>query len=143
MMGKHDTHPIFTGYHLEKLGYYRTSTVTDPGNIKEIQWDRNPHSEDIDIIAHSLSEDTIADRFHILKIKISNARAYYVEVRQRPGTTTQIFDSIPIGMASNQGGTIVTRVIADVMNNNQQTRFITLMQDGGEIWTKIRTKLKT
>jgi hypothetical protein len=66
-----------------------------------------------------------------------------VEVRQRPGTTTQIFDSIPLGMASNQGGTIVTRVIADVMNNNQQTRFITLMQDGGEIWTKIRTKLKT
>ena len=130
MMGNHDSHPIFTGYHLEKLGYYNTPTASDPGNIKEIQWDRNPYMQDFDIIAHGLSEDTTANRFHILKIKISDALSYYVEVRQRPGTTTQIFDSsIPIGMASNQGGVIVTRVIAGEMHNNQQTRFITLMHN--------------
>lgn len=124
MMGSHDTHPIFSGYHLEKLGYYQ------PANIKEVQWDRNPHSEDVDIIAHGLAEDANASRVHILKIKISNALSYYVEVRQRPGTTAQIFDdSIPVGAAPNQGGVIVTRVIADEMHNNQQTRFITLMHD--------------
>jgi IPT/TIG domain len=132
MMGKHDTHPIFSGYHLEKLGYYKVPdpATMDPGNIKELQWDRNPHNEDVYIIAHGLTEDTDPNRWHILKIKVSNALSYYVEVRQRPGTTTQIFDDqIPINSAPNQGGVIVTRVIADEMHNNQQTRFITLMHD--------------
>lgn len=128
MMGRHDDHPIFSGYHLEKLGYYSIVTAVNPGNIKELQWDRNPYTEDVDIIAHGLTEDTDSNRWHIVKVKISNALTYYVEVRQRPGTTTQIFDSsIPIGSAPNQGGVIVTRVIADEMHNNQQTRFITLM----------------
>ena len=124
MMGSHDSHPIFSGYHLEKLGYY------DGANIKTLQWDRNPFTEDVDLIAHGLAEDGNTDRYHILKIRISDALFYYVEVRQRPGTTAQIFDdSIPIGAAPNQGGVIVTRVIADEMHNNQQTRFITLMHD--------------
>ena len=124
MMGNHDSHPIFTGYHLEKLGYYQGA------NIKELQWDRNPHSEEIDLIAHGLTEDGNGSRFHIVKVKASDALTYFIEVRQRPGTTTQIFDSsIPIGAAANQGGVIVTRVIADEMHNNQQTRFITLMHD--------------
>jgi len=124
MMGKHDTHPIFTGYHLEKLGYYGST------NIKTLQWDRNPFSEEIKVIAHGLTEDTVGDRFHIVKVQVSDALSYYVEARQRPGTTAQIFDDqIPIGAAANQGGIIVTRVIADEMHNNQQTRFITLMHD--------------
>ncbi len=124
MMGNHDSHPIFTGYHLEKLGYYQ------PANIKELQWDRNPHSEEVDLIAHGLAEDAAPNRFHVLKIKVSSALTYYVEARQRPGMTAQIFDdSIPIGVAANQGGVIVTRVIADQMHNNQQTRFITLMHN--------------
>jgi hypothetical protein len=124
LMGDHDSHPIFTGYHLEKLAYYQGV------NIKELQWDRNPHSEDVDLIAHGLAEDNTANRFHLLKINVSNALTYFVEVRQRPGTTMQIFDdSIPVGAAPNQGGVIVTRVIADEMHNNQQTRFIALMHD--------------
>jgi hypothetical protein len=24
LMGNHDSHPLFTGYHLEKLGYYKS-----------------------------------------------------------------------------------------------------------------------
>jgi hypothetical protein len=124
LMGNHDSHPIFTGFHLEKLGYYQGA------NVKTLQWDRNPHQEDVDLIAHGLAEDSNANRFHILKVKVSEALSYFVEVRQRPGTTTQIFDdNIPLGAASNQGGVIVTRVIADEMHNNQQTRFITLMHD--------------
>ncbi len=124
LMGAHDTHPSFTGYHLEKLGYYKAE------NIKVLSWNRNPFSEEFVIAAHALAEDTVDKRFHIVKIKVSEALSYYIEVRQRPGTTTQIFDGqIPIGAAPNQGGVIVTRVIADEMHNNQQTRFITLMHD--------------
>ena len=124
MMGNHDSRPLFTGYHLEKLGYYNNA------NIRELVWDRNPHSEEIDIVAHAQNENTTAGRVHIVKVKVSDALTYYVEVRQRPGTTTQIFDAqIPIGASANQGGVIVTRVIAGEMHNNQQTRFITLMHD--------------
>jgi len=53
-----------------------------------------------------------------------------MEVRQRLGTTTQIFDdNIPLGAATNEGGVIATRVIAYEMYNNQQTRFIHLMHE--------------
>jgi hypothetical protein len=124
LMGAHDTHPIFSGYHLDKLGYYQSA------NIRELTWNRNPFSQTFDLIAHEVSQNTTSSRMHLLKIKVSDALTYYIEVRQRPGTTTQIFDDqIPLGSAPNQGGVIVTRAIAGVMHNNQQTRFITLMHD--------------
>ncbi|MFN8631256.1 MAG: IPT/TIG domain-containing protein [Chloroflexota bacterium] len=122
LMGNHDSHPLFTGYHLEKLGYYQ------PANIKTLTWDRNPHAESVDIVAHGLTEDTDPNRVHLVKVKVSDALTYYVEVRQRPGGTPQVFDdNIPFGASANQGGVIVTRVIAGEMHNNQQTRFISLM----------------
>lgn len=121
MMGSHDTHPLFSGYHLEKLGYY------SPANIQQLQWDRNPFSQEFDVVAHALAEDG-TNRVHLIKIKVADGLFYYVQVRQRPGATTQIYDdSIPLGGAPNQGGVIVTRVISDTLNINQQTRFITLM----------------
>ena len=125
LMGNHDAHPLFTSFHLEKLTYYQNA-----GNIREATWDRNPHTEEFDIIAHGLAENTDPSRAHMVKVKVSDALQYFIEVRQRPGTTAQIFDSnIPIGGSANQGGVIVTRVIAGEMHNNQQTRFITLMHD--------------
>ena len=122
LMGDHDTHPLFSGFHLDKLGYYTAA------NIKELTWDRNPFSQDIDVIAHGLVQDSSATRFHLIKIKIADGLHYYVQVRQRPGATTQIYDdTIPLAGAPNQGGVIVTSAIADVLNTNQQTRFITLL----------------
>lgn len=124
LMGNHDFRPLFSGYHLEKLGYYKSA------NIRVITWDRTPHSEEVDIVAHALSENTTANRVHMVKIMVSGALSYYVEVRQQPGTTSQIFDpQIPVGTGANQGGVIVTRVISGEMYNNQQTRFVTLMHE--------------
>ena len=121
MMGAHDTHPLFSGYHMEKLGYYNAA------NIQQLDWNRNPFSTEIDVVAHALSEDG-GPRVHLVKVKVTNGLSYYIQVRQRPGTTDQIFDdNIPTGGALNQGGVIVTRVIADTLNINQQTRFIALM----------------
>lgn len=122
LMGDHDTHPLFSGFHLDKLGYYT------PANVKELTWDRNPFSQDFDVIAHGLVEDASASRFHLIKIKIADGLHYYVQVRQRPGATSQIYDeTITLAGAPNQGGIIVTSAIADVLNTNQQTRFITLL----------------
>ncbi len=126
MMGSHDSHPLFSGYHLDKLGYYKAQ------NVRELIWDHNANAFTIDVVAHGLTEDTdpSQDRVHLIKIKVSDALSYYVQVRQRPGTTAQVFDdSIPFGASANQGGVVVTRAIAGVMNNNQQTRFITLLHD--------------
>lgn len=122
MMGHHDSHPLFSGYHLDKLGYY------DAANVRELSWDRNPFTQQFEVVAHGLAQDITANRFHLLKIKVTDGLHYYVQVRQRPGTTTQRFDdSVPVGAAANAGGVIVTAVIADTLNTNQQTRFITLM----------------
>jgi hypothetical protein len=121
MMGNHDTQALFSGYHMEKLGYYEAA------NIATVNWDGNPFSQEFDVAAHGLAEDGTA-RVHLVKIKVADGLHYYVQVRQRPGPTAQIFDSnIPLGGAPNQGGVIVTRVIADTLNVNQQTRFITLL----------------
>jgi hypothetical protein len=122
LMGSHDSHPLFSGYHLEKLGYYSAA------NIHTLTWDRNPHSFDLDIVAHGLAQNAAPNRYHLVKIHVAQGLDFYIQVRQRPGTTTQIFDdSIPLDGANNQGGLIVTAVIADTLHINQQTRFITLL----------------
>ncbi|MEV0294329.1 IPT/TIG domain-containing protein [Nocardia sp. NPDC050710] len=130
MMGSHDHHPLFSAYHMEKLGYYA------PSEILELPWDRNEFSEDHDVVAHGLTKALAAGQYRLIKIKVADGLFYYVEVRQRPGTTTQIFDdNIPIGAGANQGGVIVTKVLMDTMNNNQQTRFITLLGNPSAVMT--------
>jgi len=127
MMGSHDSHPLFSGYYMDQLGYYDDS---DPEHIRTLNWDRNPFSNTFKIVAHGLSKNTAADRCHLVRIKVGDGLYYYIEVRQKPGTTTQIFDdSIPVGTAPNDGGVVVTRVLTDTVNINQQTRFITLLHD--------------
>jgi IPT/TIG domain len=124
IMGNHDTHPCFSAYHMEKLGYYGSSNVLD------LQWDRNAFSHEYDVVAHGPSENSAGGRYHLLKIKVADGLYYYVEVRQRPGTTSQVFDpSIPLDGASNDGGVVVYKVLTDTVNNNQQLRFITLLHD--------------
>ena len=132
MMGSHDNHPLFSGYHLDKLGYYRRDPAVagDVENIAELTWDRNPTSREFDIVAHGVTKNNLNTRFHLVRLKVTDGLHYYIQVRQRPGTTAQIFDdSIPLNGAANQGGVIVTRAIADTLHINQQTRFITLMHD--------------
>jgi len=124
MMGDHDRHPLFSAYHMDKLGYYSGT------NIVDLQWDRNAFSQNIDVVAHGLTKNTTVGRAHLVRIKVATGLYYYIEARQRPGTTTQVFDdNIPIGTAPNQGGVVVTKVLMDTQNNNQQTRFITLLHD--------------
>ena len=124
IMGDHDHHPLFSAYHMEKLGYYNS------GNIRELQWDRNANSFDLDLVAHGLTENTAGGRYHLAKIRVAEGLYYYVEVRQRPDGTAQVFDdNIPLGSAPHQGGVVVTKVLTDTVNENQQLRFITLLHD--------------
>ncbi|MCC5667770.1 IPT/TIG domain-containing protein [Nostoc sp. CHAB 5784] len=124
IMGDHDSHPCFSAYHLDKLGWYNSS------NILDLQWDRNSFSREYELVAHGTSENTAGARYHMLRIRVSNGLYYYIEVRQRPGSTSQVFDpNIPVGTAPNQGGIVVYKIISDTINNNQQMRFISLLHD--------------
>ncbi|WP_066498163.1 IPT/TIG domain-containing protein [Abyssisolibacter fermentans] len=136
MMGNHDSHPMFSGFYMHQLGYY------DNSNILDLQWDRNPFprpgdtpgSNEYELVAHGLSQNTVSNRYHLIRIKISNGLYYFIEVRQRPetsSTNTQIFDeNIPLPLGTTKtGGIIVTKAITDVVNNNQQMRIITLLHD--------------
>ncbi|WP_428265863.1 IPT/TIG domain-containing protein [Haliangium sp.] len=144
MMGNHDSHPLFSGFYMQQLGWY------DAANITVLNWDRNPYSGQFDIIAHGLSEDSSAGRVHLVEIRITAGLSYYVEVRQRPdpsAATVQVFDeNIPLSLGgSPDGGVVVTKVITGELNNNQQTRLITLLHEdnrvlvaGDEIYDPLR-----
>lgn len=128
MMGNHDSHPLFSGFFIHQLGWY------DAANIVDLVWDRNPFSQEFDLVAHGLTQDTSATRYHLVRIKVSDGLYYFVEVRQRPdpaAATVQIFDeNIPLPMGgAPDGGVLVSKVITGTLNNNHQTRLITLLQE--------------
>ena len=126
LMGSHDNHPMFSGLFMQQLHYYSSA------NIHEVQWDRNPFSQEFDVVAHGASVDGAANRYNLIRIKVSPGLDYYVEVRQRPpGGSSQVYDTnIPIPSGSGRdGGVIVTKAITDELDNNQQTRLVTLLHD--------------
>jgi len=125
VMGSCDGGPLFSGDYMHQLGYY------DAANVVELQWDRNPFQQDYTLVAHGQSEDATAGRNHLVRIAVAGGLYYYVEVRQRPPAgSAQIFDSqIPINGAANNGGVVITKVITDEINNNQQMRHITLLHE--------------
>lgn len=128
MMGNHDTHPLFSGFLMHQLGWYTGA------NIRELNWDRNPFSQEFDLVAHGTAENTDPARCHLLRIRVTEGLSYFVEVRQRPDAASpagQVFDAhIPLYMNNNpDGGVVVTRVITGTLNNNHQTRLITLLQE--------------
>ncbi|MGH9202585.1 MAG: hypothetical protein ACRD2A_15280, partial [Vicinamibacterales bacterium] len=110
------------------MGWY------DAANVTELTWDRNPFSQDLDLVAHGLTQDTDPARKHLIRIKVSDGLFYFVEVRQRPDVAagdTQIFDdNIPLPMGGTpDGGVLISRAITGTLNNNQQTRLVTLLQE--------------
>ena len=128
MMGNHDSHPLFSGFFLHQLGWY------DAANVLDLNWDRNPFAQEYELVAHGLTQDTAANRYHLIRIKVSDGLYYFVEVRQRPDPTAgtvQVFDeNIPLPMGgAPDGGVLVSKVITGVLNNNHQTRLITLLQE--------------
>jgi hypothetical protein len=128
LMGDHDRHPLFSAYYMEQLGWYRPDNPAHDQDVRDLTWNRNAFSQDFEIVAHGGVRNTVAGRYHAIKIKVASGLFYYLEVRQRPGTV--VFDgNIPVGTAPHQGGLVVTKVVTDTVNNNQQFRFITLLHD--------------
>jgi len=123
MMGDHDRHPLFSGYYMDQMGYYTTD------NIHDLTWDRNLFSQTFDVVAHGSSENSNTSRYHLIKIKVTEGLFYYIEVRQRPSSSSPlIFDTnIPLNGSLHNGGVVVTKVFTDIVNMNQQMRFITLL----------------
>lgn len=129
LMGNSYEHPLFSGFHMENLGYYK------PANIHEISWSSTPFKQEFELVAHGLSENTSPSRFHLIKIKVTAGLSYYVEVRQQPEAKEHVFDSavpLPAKSPPNRGGVIVTAAVTDTFHMNQRTRFITLLDAPGD-----------
>ena len=128
MMAGHNSHPLFSAFFMTQLGWY------DPSNadhVRSLSWDRNPTSETFEVVAHGGSRNSNSSRCHVVELEVTSGLSYFIEVRQRPGSTSsQVFDGrIPLNGASNDGGVVVTKVLTDEVNVNQQMRFITLLHD--------------
>ena len=122
LMGHHDSHPLFSGYNMNGLGWFSV------GNVRVYRWSTSPFSQEVEIVAHGLTQNTNPSRCHLVRIDVSSGLQYYIEVRQRPGMTAQIFDSsIPVAPGHN-GGVVVTRAITGTVNNNEFIRLVTLLQ---------------
>ncbi len=132
MMGSHDDHPMFSGFFMSQLGYYSDA------NVLELQWDRNPFSAEYLVVAHGSTQDSAADRYHLIRIRVSPGLDYYIEVRQRPPAgSAQVYDTnIPIpGNSGKTGGVVVTKALAGEQYNNQQMRLITLLHEPAVLLT--------
>ncbi|MCP4375285.1 MAG: hypothetical protein GY794_03785 [bacterium] len=128
MMGNHDSHPLFSAFNMKQLGWYSGT------NVVTRDWNRNPFSETFDIVAHDLAQDGDPARVHLVEIRMGAGLSYFIEVRQRPDLTSPapaVFDeNIPLPMGGGtDGGVVVTKAISGELNNNHQTRLITLLQD--------------
>lgn len=138
MMGKHDEGPLFSGHHLDFLGYY------DPAKIAERTWTLGAPAldETVELVAHDRAEDA-GIRFHLLKLNAAEGLIYYVEVRQRPGGPNPvIFDAnVPVPNDAGhpwEGGVIVTKALVNNNHANEQERSVTwldqrVLQPGDEV----------
>lgn len=123
LMGSHDTHPAFSGHFMHQLAYYTSA------NILELEWDRNPFSQSYVLVAHGTTQNANSGRRHLIRIRVGNGVFYYVEVRQRLDPASSRYDTeIPVP-AGEPGGVIVTKVFTDVVNVNQEMRFVSLLHD--------------
>jgi hypothetical protein len=153
LMGSHNPGPLYSAYFMDQLGWYRlfgtpaTSGSIPPlirTNTLNLPWKPNPpgpaFSREIEVVAHGSSPNTMANRYHIIRIMIASGINYYIEVRQRPPPSSgQIFDAqIPLNPSSSvDGGVVVTKAISGnkPLNNNQQTNLITLLQGRDRVYT--------
>jgi M6 family metalloprotease-like protein len=125
LMGNHDSHPCFSGHFMRQLGYY------DSSNIAELTWDRNPFAQTFTLVAHGSAQNTNSGRRHLVRISVGGGVFYYVEVRQLVDPAVGLFDtSIPVS-GPNNGGVVVTKVVTDQVNVNQELRFVSLLHDVG------------
>lgn len=122
LMGKHDEHPLLSGYHLEKLGWYTA--------VQARQWDRNSTSAGFTVAAHGGTATPAGGAAHLVKITVAAGLTYYVEARSRTGLPGQVFDrQIPAAGDGATAGIVVTKVVTGEVNTNQEMRFITLLHD--------------
>lgn len=132
MMGNHDSHPLFSAFNMKQLGWYSNA------NVVVRDWNRNPFSETFDIVAHDLGQDGDPSRVHLVEIRMGAGLSYFIEVRQRPDLTSPnpaVFDEnipLPLG-GGTDGGVLVTKAISEELNNNHQTRLITLLQEPNRV----------
>jgi len=128
LSGDHDSAPLFCGHHMhEIMHWYSSGAATDPNvNVRELTWSpTESFDQTFEIVAHSNAQDSVPNRFHVIKLIASSGLAYFVEVRQKPAGL--VFDQnldLPPG---ETGRVIVLRVTEGTTISNTFERPIQLV----------------
>jgi len=136
---------LFTGFHIhDVMRFYKTADPNKPvdpdANVEERAWSIGDPAldETFDLVAHGAAEDTNpVPRIHILKLKVAEGLAYYVEVRQKqPPFGGLTFDrTIPLTSAG-EARVLLTRMHPVTTFANSRERVVMLLGtlDVGQSW---------
>lgn len=152
MMGAADEGPLFSAYFMLQRGWYQAWNPVAPGGLPELlrsnvftlTWKADPvgspFSPEYDLVGHGEAANRLANRWHIVRIKVAEGLDYFIEVREVPSSASPlVFDrNVPVQSGFN-GGVVVTRVLHGqrTMNLNQQTRTITLLHGRDRPWALV------
>ena len=128
LSGNHDDAPLFCGHHMHQImHWYSSGALADPNvNVRELAWSpTESFDQPFDLVAHGGAQDTIPNRFHVLKLIASSGLTYFVEVRQRPAG--RVFDQNLDLAAGDIGRVIVLRVTEGTTISNTFERPIQLV----------------
>lgn len=112
---------LFSGHNMNGVGWFSGD------NVRVFPWTTSPFSQEVEIVAHGLTQNTDPNRCHLVRIDVSSGLKYYIEVRQT-GVTGQVFDTTLLVAAGHDGGVLVSRAITGTLNNNEFVSLITLLQ---------------
>lgn len=107
-------------------------------NVRQLVWTPTTQiDQTFDIIAHGVSEDTDPNRIHVLRLVVSKAMTYWVEVRQRAPAGLLFDQAIPVVPAGAPGCVLVTRATdeASIVDNTfeRPVQLMGVLQPGGTV----------
>lgn len=107
-------------------------------NVRQLIWTPTTQvDQHFDIVAHGISEDADAERVHALRLVVSKAMTYWVEVRQRAPAGLLFDQSIPVVPPGAAGCVLVTRATDEqsVVDNTfeRPVQLMGTLQPGEEV----------
>lgn len=138
--GNHGAVPLFCAQRLtDALRTFRVGDKnTDPyANVRTLVWKPTSQiDEPFDLVAHGASQDGAQDRVHALKLVVSSAMTYWVEVRQRAPAGLPFDHGIPVPPGA-PGCVLVTRATDEqsVVDNTHErpVQLMGVLGPGGRV----------
>jgi hypothetical protein len=107
-------------------------------NVRQLVWTPTTQvDQTFDVVAHGMTQDTDPNRVHALRLVVSKAMTYWVEVRQRAPASLLFDQAIPVVPAGAAGCVLVTRATDEqsVVDNTfeRPVQLMGVLQPGGTV----------